>query len=414
MERETLERWNEWWFTGKVPAELAPEQARDLFAQLEPLLTSRQVLLVVGLRRTGKTTLLYQLIRRLLEKGIQKDALLYFSFDEKVESVEELLQAYQEQRGVDFRNERVVVFLDEIQKVPGWENQLKKYYDLYPKMKVIISGSESPFLSAQTKETLAGRVYEFVLPTLSFSEYVRFSGQNPEALPAARAQQLCTEFVMQGGFPEMMGKDGRERERYAKAVADKVVFQDLAPLTGVRDAEVMKALIETIAVNPGMYMEYQSLAKQLGKDRRSIKSYVQLLEQGFLVRVLGNYRKGRLASLRKTKRAYLTDTSFLAAYKGQVDEAFFGRMVETAVVNGLDGRMFWKNSHEVDLIGKIPIEVKYVGKVTDRDVAGLRACMRACGFRNGLLLTKNQEGVRQVPEGRITLIPVWRFLLKGK
>jgi len=99
MERETLERWNEWWFTGKVPAELAPEQARDLFAQLEPLLTSRQILSVVGLRRTGKTTLLYQLIRRLLEKGIKKDSILYFSFDEKVESVEEVLQAYQEQRG---------------------------------------------------------------------------------------------------------------------------------------------------------------------------------------------------------------------------------------------------------------------------------------------------------------------------
>ena len=412
MERETLERWNEWWFTGKVPAELAPEQARDLFAQLEPLLTSRQILSVVGLRRTGKTTLLYQLIRRLLEKGIKKDSILYFSFDEKVESVEEVLQAYQEQRGVDFRNERVVVFLDEIQKVPGWENQLKKYYDLYPKMKVIISGSESPFLSAQTKETLAGRVYEFVLPTLSFSEYVRFSGLGE--MPATRAQQLFTEFVMQGGFPEMLGKDGRERERYTKAVADKVVFQDLAPLTGIRDAEVMKALIETLAVNPGMYIEYQSLAKQLGKDRRSIKSYVQLLEQGFLVRVLGNYRKGRLASLRKTKRAYLTDTSFLAAYKGQVDETFFGRMVETAVVNGLNGRMFWKNSHEVDLVDKVPIEVKYMGKVTDRDEVGLRACMRACGFRNGLLLTKNQEGVRQVPEGRITFIPVWRFLLKGK
>lgn len=409
---EKLEEFNEWWFTDKVPAELLKERKRELFKKVIRFMNKRQIVSIVGLRRVGKTTIIYQLIEYLLRKKIDKKSILYFSFDEKVENLDEIIESYVEAHNPDFRKQKVYLFLDEIQKLPDWSNQIKKYYDLYPKIKFVISGSEGLFIALRTKEMLAGRMYEFPLKPLSFREYIEFIGLDKNSLPVSRIKSLFREFIIRGGLPEVMGKGSAEIKMYIKsAVVDKIVFQDIASLVGVKDVELLKIIIEVIATSPGMYLEYQSLAKQLDRDRRTIKSYVALLEQSFLVKTMYNYRKGRLSSLRKTKRVYLTDTSIAAAYKGSVDEQFFGKLVESAVVNSSGSESFWKNSHEVDLIDGGPIEVKYKSKVIEKDVRGVREFMRKFSVRQGLVLTKNDERRMKVPEGIVTLKPVWKFLL---
>lgn len=412
MRREKIEEFNPWWFTGNVPAELLLAERRDLFATLEPFLEKRQIISIVGLRRTGKTTLLYQLIDTLLKAKTDPRTILYVSFDEKADDLDEILALYRDIHGIDFRRQRVYLFLDEIQKLSDWPDRLKTSYDLYPRLKIVLSGSEALFLSVRTKETLAGRIYEFTLPTLSFKEFIRLKGLSPARLPTAQLASLFDEYIRKGGFPETIGMDAAETKMYiTSAVIDKIIFQDIVRLAGIKDTDLLKTLIEILALNPGMYLEYQSLAKQLGRDRRTIASYIRLLEQSFLVKLLRNYRKGRLSSLRKIKRIYLTDTSIIAAYKGAIDDQFFGRMVESAVIAGRDSRFFWKNAHEVDVIDKEPIEVKYTSKVIDRDLLGIRECMRKFSFSTGLVLTKDQEGTIKVPEGRITFTPVWKFLL---
>ena len=205
-----------------------------------------------------------------------------------------------------------------------------------------------------------------------------------------------------------------ENKMYVKsAVVDKIIFQDISQLAGIKDIDLLKTIIEVISVNPGMYLEYQSLAKQLDRDRRTIKTYIYLLEQSFLVKILGNYRKGKLSSLRKIKRIYLTDTSIAIAYKGQIDQQFFGKLIETAVINHSESKFFWKNSHEVDLIDKNPIEVKYKSKLISKDYIGLKEFMRKFSSKKGVILTKDKEGLIKVSEGRITQIPVWKWLLKS-
>ena len=412
MKRERLEEFNGWWFTGKVPDELSQEYRRALFYELAANLPKRPILSIVGLRRTGKTTLMFQLMQNLLEQKTPKDNILYFNFDEYAEGIDELLDSYRETQNKDFRADRTYVFLDEIQKVNDWANQIKKYHDLYPKIKFVVSGSESLFIAAKAKETLAGRLREFVLKPLSFKEFLEIKGLQPH-LPVARLKALFIEYVENGGFPEMAGKQKTEVKEYVKSVVlDKIVFKDIVKLFGVKDTDTLRQLIEIIATNPGMYIEYQSLAQQLGKDRRSIKNYVMLLKESFIIRILGNYRKGAVPSLRKTKRVYPVDSSIIFAFKPVIDDQFMGRVVETAVINHLDAYTFWRNSHEVDaVLNGVPIEVKYQNKIIDKDLSGLREFMRKFSARRGVMVTKSEEGKVKTGEGEIVMTPAWKFLL---
>ena len=201
MEKEKLEEFNEWWFTEKVPEELLETYKRNLFYELKKNLEKRQIISVVGLRRTGKTTIMYQLIDFLLAK-MKPVNILYFSFDEEVKDLRDVLNTYREIHNLNFREGKFYVFLDEIQKLDDWQSQVKKYYDLYPRIKFIISGSEGLFLRKGAKETLAGRIYEFTLPTLSFVEFLNMKRVKHTSSYKLRAEFV--DYVKRGGFPEMV------------------------------------------------------------------------------------------------------------------------------------------------------------------------------------------------------------------
>lgn len=413
MDFGRIEEFNEWWFTGSVPEDLLKEKKRKLFFELKRFSKKRQIVSVTGLRRTGKTTLFYQMVDFLLEEGIDSSNILYFSFDERVEKLDEVLDSYRENKGIDFRKQKVFIFLDEIQKLDKWTDQIKKMYDLYPKIKFFLSGSEGIFLSSKTKETLAGRIFELILKPLSFREFIYFKGFDESGLPQIKKKQLFLEFLKKGGFIEVLNIGEKEAKLYINsAVIDKIVYQDLTKISGIRDTDLMKTIAELVATNPGMYLDYQSLAKQLDRDRRTIKQYIILLEQSFLVKIMKNYRKSSISTLRKIKRIYPVDTALINTYKPVQDEGFFGRVVETAVINSSSSVFFWKNSYEVDLVADCPIEVKFKNKIIPKDFAGIKECMKKFSFKKAVLVTKNTEKQHVLKEGMVSLIPAWKFLLK--
>ncbi len=177
------------------------------------------------------------------------------------------------------------------------------------------------------------------------------------------------------------------------------------------DSIKLHRLLEAIAINPGMYLNYQSLAQQFDMDRRTIQQYIMWLKESFLIRLLGNYRRGT-ATLRKTKRAYLLDTGIISAFKPTIDDSFLGRMVKNAVINVLDAEAFWRNRREVDaVVEKIPVEVKYQEKIIRSDLKGVTEFMMKFNVRKGFVITKNREETIQVEHGSIVLIPAWKLLL---
>ena len=203
MERAKLEEFNHWWTSEKVDTELALPFKRDIYPEIEKHLDKRFILALVGLRRVGKTTIMYQLIQKLVEANINKTTILFFSFDEVSVKLSDVLETYKEIHSKDLRAEKTYIFLDEIQKCEGWENELKKYYDLYPKLKFIISGSESLFIRKKTKETLAGRIFEFTLAPFTFMEYLRFNKvEENEFKYETKIKPFFNKFAEKGGFPE--------------------------------------------------------------------------------------------------------------------------------------------------------------------------------------------------------------------
>lgn len=418
MEERKLDQFNPWWIENKVDPELALRYKRKLYYEIERNLNKKFILAIVGLRRTGKTTIMYQLIQKLLDKNVEKENILFFSFDESVSSLDELIEKYSNLQGIDFRKEPVYLFLDEIQKCPDWENQIKKYYDLYPKMKIIISGSESLFLRKKNKETLAGRVFEFVLHGLDFQEYLELNKVDKEKFKYdSVVDPLLNKYIEKGSFPETVsGLSEKEFREYIRSlVIDKVVYRDIPNIYSIEDPGFLITLLELICKNPGMYVDYQSLAKQYNKDRRIIKNYFLYLEQSFLIRIIGNYRKGS-TGLRKLKRAYPSDNAFIKLFAPgmEINSDFFGNMVENLCVNKFEGEYFWKNSHEVDIVFQgVPIEIKYKSDIGKNDLKGIREFMKKFNKKRGFIITRNTEETKKLDEGDITFIKLKDFLLKG-
>ncbi|MBU4142078.1 AAA family ATPase, partial [Patescibacteria group bacterium] len=154
---------------------------RKLFFELVKYVSDRQIISVVGLRRTGKTILLKQLIRHIIEQGGAKPGnVLFLSFDEVLVTSKLALKDYLDAFLENFLKkesfEKIYIFLDEIQYIDKWQHILKRYYDTHQNIKFVISGSSSLFLKKQTTESLAGRIYEFKLPPLSFEEFMELAG----------------------------------------------------------------------------------------------------------------------------------------------------------------------------------------------------------------------------------------------
>ncbi len=161
-----LMTFNPWWRDGKVPTALSG-RPRKAFAELKPYLDTRQILLLTGLRRVGKTTLLFQLLETLLKKGISPYRVFYYSFDEARLNLDELLKTYQtEIVKADLAAAPTYLFFDEIQKLEDWPAQIKMLYDLYPQVKIFLSGSARIPAWRSARESQAGRVFDVVIRPL--------------------------------------------------------------------------------------------------------------------------------------------------------------------------------------------------------------------------------------------------------
>lgn len=427
---------NRWWDTGRVDNIYLKPYKRKLFFRLAQYLDTRQILVVYGLRRTGKTTLMYQLIDFLLKKGVPRKQILYFSFDEKISTLEELIKTYSDLIiSKDLaRVERIYIFLDELQKLKGWENQLKIFYDLYPNIKFIVSGSASVTIQKRTVESLAGRIYEFVLPLLPLKEFLELKGESIESinelwnyenlkevyLAKERIAPYLLEYTKKGGFIELTNEPDDEKvKKYASSIIERVVFMDLPSSFNIRHPQILRVIIELIASNPGFLLDYVGLSQTLGKDQRVIADYFHYLRYSLLVKSLYNFSKSRFISERKLKKAYLGSTNFIYGFYPErfIEPRSLGKIMENLVAVNTDARFFWRlRNHEVDLVTNedIPLEVKYRNKIADKETTCL---IKFCGnfkINRGIVITRDLLNHRVIGKTELLYIPLWIFLLKKR
>ncbi|HJH28317.1 MAG TPA: ATP-binding protein [Methanosarcinaceae archaeon] len=429
-------QFNDWWKTGHVRNEHRKEKRRTLFTEIEKYLPDRQIIGITGLRRTGKTTLMYQLIDHLINSGVDPKNILYFSFDESIAAqpdvMEQLLENYKK---LILKNdaERSYIFIDEVQYVAKWEAVVKRYYDLYPEMKFFVSGSASLQIK-KAKESLVGRLYEFVLNPLNFRDFLLMKDmQLPEVvtdfdfklfeqrysdlfIQKDEIESLLHEYMMKGGFPEILEEESIEKiHRYLRTNTDKIIFQDITNLFDIREPALLMEILKIIASQCANVIDYQSFAGSLNVSRQTVSNYILYLQESFLLRKMSNYTGSHLSSARKAKKFYLQDHALVNGLLGFTDMVFpadyAGRIIENICVNHLASEHFWRKNYEVDIIlndGEVvPVEIKYRNDPTD--IKGLEKFMSKFEIETGVVITKDVLKLK-AEVGDILFIPAWLFL----
>jgi len=415
---------NPWWKNGKVEEEYEKAKERPPLKEILKFIEDRQILTIVGLRRVGKTTLIHQIINTLLNdklKNIKKENIFYYNFDMGPVEIDELLSKFETTLNIEIKEEkRVFVFLDEIQKLPDWNNKLKLIYDLYRNIKFIITGSASLFIEKKTKESLAGRAFSFKLNPLTFKEFLQFKNFKIEKnleLFKKELNELLTNYLKSGGFPELVNKKSLEKiKTYIKeSVIDRSVYIDIPQVFKIEEPDLLVKLINIISSNPGSILDFNNLADDLQRDRKTISSYLFYLEKAFLIKKLYNFSSNILTSEKKGKKFYPASTAF-----GYFFNAEFSKLIENIAAIILDTKFFYrKQNYEVDFIEikekKIrAVEVKYKENIKKEDFSGLRYFYNAFKKKfkiNSILISKDLEKKIKSKDLNINLIPIWKWLL---
>lgn len=444
--RFLLESFNPWWSSGRVPRQYDMPFTRSPFGAIAGDLVRRQAVAITGLRRTGKTVLVHQLVRRLISDGVEPRLVMYFSFDEAMVAhdprmLESLLEGWLGLLGFTRDDDRrAYVLLDEVQHVPYWQDIVKRYYDLYDGVKFVVTGSASLNVARRSRESLAGRVLDIEVQPMGFGEFCAFRGSAAElpdplgapdprvleAVAVARGRELgrlLDDYLLRGGFPEVAAeKDPDAVRRYiGESVVGRIVSRDIPEEYAVRDRNALAELARYCASQSGCLFQVSSLAGILGINRETVANYLTHLADSGLVAVCRAHGKSAAKQARTAKKLYVTDPGVMSAVTiPDRSPERTGRLVETAVYCHLRrGRevSFHRDARgaEVDFVvrtgdGLMPVEVKFQRSVHGHDLRHLASFMERNGCARGVVVTRDSIGAEEVGGGRVLLVPAWAFL----
>lgn len=428
---------NPWWAdpfeSGSTSSRWVPRPYLDLFLPLVRAATPRRAVVLLGPRRVGKTVLIHHTIRALLDGGAFPKSLCYVSVDHPLYTglgLEDLLDRYATATGFDPRTARCTVFFDEIQYLRDWEIHLKALVDDYPQLRCVASGSAAAALRLKSHESGAGRFTEFLLPPLTFHEFLLLLDRSALVHPneelgwstAPDVHELNRSFLDYlnfGGYPEaaLSPEIQRDPGRFIKAdIIDKVLLRDLPSLYGITDIQELNSLFNTLAYNTGQEVGLADLSQTSHVANNTLVKYLQYLQAAFLIKQVRRVDADAAHFKRATTfKVYLTNPTMRAALFGPVHEEHeaMGQLAETAVFSQwLHNAAFvdslhyarWKKG-EVDLVSldaagqrpRFAVEVKWGDRAFDdpKEIKGILEFARIHKLgRRPLVTTFSRAGTK--------------------
>lgn len=345
---------NGWWI---APNQISPNyrhlRQRAYFSLLFPLINSvepRRAVLLMGPRRVGKTVLMFQTIQNLMDVGVPPKNICYLSVDHPIfngQSLENLLDLYAQAAEIELdSNSEFFVFFDEIQYLKEWEVHLKNLVDRKSNIKFVASGSSAAALRLKSIESGAGRFTDFLLPPLTFHEFLDLSGQSDlvvleeDDYVASDIVELNRRFISYlnfGGYPEVMFSETIQADpgRFIKSdIIDRVLLRDLPSLYGIQDIQELNYLFTTLAFNTSNEVSLEHLSNNSGVAKNTIRKYIEYLEAAFLIKLVHRIdRNARHFQRANFFKVYLTNPSMWSALFGvlDTDDPAMGQLAETAI-----------------------------------------------------------------------------------
>lgn len=361
---QALEIENPWWVSGESSPSIRKFPERSYFGMFSELASQHEIrrsVVLLGPRRVGKTVMILQLINRLLAGGQDPETVLYISLDRPLYNGITLEQAVELRlRNVaNAQNKTFWFFFDEIQYLRNWEQELKSLTDIRRNCRFVVSGSAAAALRAKSSESGAGRFTTFLLPPLTFDEFLTFQKERDGQFELGRLfafaetdfkdrslvrdidilqlNVLFQDYCSFGGYPEaVFFKTVQENmDRFIREdIVEKVLLRDLPSLYGISDTRELNSLFTTLALNTAQEISLEKLSQSSAVAKNTIKRYMEYLEAAFLIkRVRRLDQKAHKFQRETTFKSYLTNPSLRGALFSPLsqEDPLFGHLAETAV-----------------------------------------------------------------------------------
>lgn len=397
MDQETivdvLRKWNPW--ERKVDSGLLRRRYVD---KIYPYIDRKEVLVLKGIRRSGKSTIVKQLIDRLIEKGADKKQILYlnledynFANDLEIKLFEDVLNAYRKYTG---NRKKVYLFIDEIQKIGGWEKWIRTKYDLKENIKFVITGSSASLLSRELSTLLTGRNISFRIMPLSFNEFLEFS-----------KTKSLEEYLQLGGFPEVvLERDKEKKNRLLSQYFEDIVHKDIIDRYNIRNAKQLKEIARYLVSTAGSKVSFNKLSKVFGLSKYTISLYMGYMADAYLLHEVPyfSYSAKTKHDVTKLPKFYVTDNGLVSVADIKYSKNR-GRMFENTVLIKLlekfDEISYWSElKSEVDfIVDRKAINVTATNRVHERERRGLEDFTKKHRNFSTLVITESLTKDNMIP-----------------
>ena len=380
----------------------------------------------LGIRRAGKSYLMFQRIHELMKRGVDIEEILYLNFEDerfiglKSEDLDEIKRVYEETF-----SSRPIFFLDEIQIVPGWEKFVRRLAD--KNYRVFVTGSNAKMLSSEIATTLGGRFLIQNVYPFSFREFLKFEGfelkSNWLYTPGTRngVVRSYDTYFYNGGFPELLSFE--DKRSWLSGLYQKIFFGDLVARYSLRNSDSMRLLVKKLAesvMQPSSYNRLKNIVSSAGESVgvRTIIDYVGYLQETWLIFSLENYA-ARFAERESNRKYYFIDNGILNLFIFRPETLLLENLVAITLHRQFGEKVYFYNQHiEVDFY--IPeeswlIQVSYnISDVQtfEREVNGIVKAAKFLNAERLQIVTRNDERVIEKDGLSIEVLPIWKWLIQ--
>jgi len=399
--------------------------------ELELPLESKKIISVIGARRTGKTSLLLNHIKRLRAK-YPSNRIVYINFEDdrlfplELKDLDNIIEAYFELFPSD-KGEKIFFFFDEIQNVKNWEIFIRRIYDTL-NCSIFITGSSSKLLSKEISTSLRGRSISYEVFPFSFKEFLSYKEIDVNFYSSRSRSKILhafNQYLIDGSLPEIIELEASERGKSLKEYCDLVIYKDLVERYQIGNLHLMKYLVKFLFTNNAtlssfnkLYNDFKSLG--LNVSRNSIYEYISYLEDSYSIYFTSIYSENIRIQNRNPKKVYLLDVGLKNVFTLKSDK---GRNLENIVYLQLRRRndqiYYLLEEKELDFYLPKEKEFRMINVCFDasdtltkkREIESLSSFMDQYKENKALLLTYDKEEVISLGAKKIYLLPVWKWLL---
>ncbi len=393
---------------------------RELLKEIESKIRLPHAVVITGIRRCGKSTLLRQIIK----KFYADSEFYYISFED-----ERLLNFRAEDFNLIFEalielfGEKKTFFIDEIQNVENFEAFVRRFCD--NGFKFFVSGSNAKLLSRELGTKLTGRHTDITLNPFTFSEFLSLRGVKFEknmlykTIEKAKIKKYFDEYLAGGGMPEfLIYKDASS----LAGVYEDIVIKDIAVRHNVGDVHRLRELYQYLITNFSNKFSYRSLNKIMGMGSvNTVKKYISYLEGAFFAKTVGKFDYSLKKQMINDKKIYISDNGFIKVISTRTTQDR-GRLLENLVFNTLkisSNPFYYANKRECDFLLLKNNEIKSAMQVCwelneenrEKELEGLIGALKEFNLKEGTILTHDEEDELTAEGKKIKITPVYKWLL---